>query len=80
MRRYTIIVERAQDNYSAYVPDLPGCITTGKTAADAMSNMQEAISLHLQTMQELGIPIPEPSTSGHALPNGSEAHQIEVAA
>jgi predicted RNase H-like HicB family nuclease len=78
MKRYTIIVEKAQDTYSAYVPDLPGCITTGKSAEEAKFNMQEAISLHLNTMKELGIPIPEPSLQADVFAEDSDAYMIEV--
>ena len=60
--RYTIIIEQAQANYSAYAPDLPGCITTGRTIEETRHNMQEAIRLHLRGMREDGDPIPEPTT------------------
>jgi predicted RNase H-like HicB family nuclease len=47
---------------SAFVPDLPGCITTGKTVEEIARNIREAIELHLEGMAEDGVPIPEPST------------------
>jgi len=59
--RYLVIVEKAKGNYSAYVPDLPGCVTTGKTIAEVHRNMQEAIELHLEGMLRSGEPIPEPA-------------------
>jgi predicted RNase H-like HicB family nuclease len=60
---YTIIIEKAANNYSAYVPDLPGCITTGATVEDIRRNMREAIALHLRGMREDGEPIPLPTTT-----------------
>ena len=63
MMTYTVIIENAGANYSAYVPDLPGCITTGATREETMRNMQEAIEFHLEGMREDGDPIPEPSTT-----------------
>ncbi|CCI19635.1 Uncharacterized 14.9 kDa protein in rep-hol intergenic region (fragment) [Microcystis aeruginosa PCC 9807] len=45
--RYAIIIEKAENNYSAYVPDLPGCVTTGKTLEEIAENMKEAIQFHL---------------------------------
>ncbi len=60
--QYTIVIEKAANNYSAYVPDLPGCVTTGATIEQTKSNMQEAIAYHLRGMREDGEPIPEPQT------------------
>ena len=79
MKRYAVIIERATNNYSAYVPDLPGCVTTGKTVDEVMANMHEAIAVHLETMEELGIPIPEPTPPSDVLPNDGESWLIEVA-
>ena len=61
MKQYTIVIEQTPNNYSAYVPDLPGCVTTGSTVEETVENIREAISLHLETMAELGIPHPEPA-------------------
>ena len=58
--KYAVIVEHGPDNYSAYVPDLPGCVSTGETYDEAMENIREAIEGHLQVMQEFGDPIPQP--------------------
>ena len=63
MRSYVIIVEKADNNYSAYAPDLPGCAATGSTAEDARANMREAISLHLEGLREANLPVPEPLTT-----------------
>lgn len=60
---YTVIIEKAEDNYGAYVPDLPGCISTGKTIEETKRNIQEAIELHLEGMREDGDPIPEPNST-----------------
>ena len=62
MKKYAVVVERGPNNMSAYVPDLPGCITTGKTVEEIAHNIREAIELHLEGMAEDGEPIPEPST------------------
>jgi predicted RNase H-like HicB family nuclease len=60
MKRYAVVFERAENNWAAYVPDLPGCITTGKTLDETKLNIREAIDLHLEAMREVGEPIPEP--------------------
>jgi predicted RNase H-like HicB family nuclease len=62
MKRYAVVVERGAGNMSAFVPDLPGCITTGKTLEEIAHNIREAIELHLEGMAEDGEAIPEPST------------------
>ncbi|MDD1415836.1 type II toxin-antitoxin system HicB family antitoxin [Dolichospermum sp. ST_con] len=59
---YIVIVEKADHNYSAYVPDLCGCVTTGETIAEIEKNIQEAIIGHLEVMREYGDSIPEPSS------------------
>ena len=60
--RYAIVIEKAQDNYSAYVPDLPGCVATGATVEEAKSQMREAIEFHLEGLREDGTTIPEPAS------------------
>jgi predicted RNase H-like HicB family nuclease len=67
MKEYLVIFEWAGSNYSAYVPDLPGCISTGKTIEDTERNIQEAIELYIDTLKEDNQPIPEPSTTGKAV-------------
>jgi len=59
-RRYLVIIEKASRNYSAYSPDLPGCIATGRTQRETEIRMREAIEIHLRGIQEDGLPIPEP--------------------
>ena len=54
-----MIIEKGERNYSAYLPDLPGCIATGKTLQEVKQRMSEAVELHLRGMREDGLPIPE---------------------
>ena len=60
--RYAVIFEQAERNWAAYVPDLPGCITTGSTLEETERNIREAIEGHLKTLREFGDPIPHPTT------------------
>jgi predicted RNase H-like HicB family nuclease len=59
--RYAIVIEKAESNYSAYVPDLPGCTTTGKTVEETIRNLRQAITGHLELMVETSQPIPDPT-------------------
>jgi predicted RNase H-like HicB family nuclease len=63
MKKYAIIIEQGANNLSAWVPDLPGCITTGRTVEEIERNMREAIEFHLEGLREDGDPIPEPHTA-----------------
>lgn len=67
--RYAVIFERAETNWAAYVPDLPGCVSTGRTLEETERNVREAISGHLRTLRDFGEPVPEPT---------SVAKEIEV--
>lgn len=69
--RYAIVIEKAEGNYSAYVPDLPGCVATGRTVEETENSIREAIEFHLDGMREDDIPIPPPS---------SRVDYVEVAA
>lgn len=69
--RYAIVIEKAENNYAAYVPDLPGCVTTGGTIEEAEEQIREAIEFHLRGLREDGLPIPEPS---------SKVNYVDVAA
>ena len=60
--RYAVVIEKAENNYSAYVPDLPGCVATGMSIAETEAKIREAIEFHLEGMREDGIPIPPPSS------------------
>jgi len=62
MHRFLVVIEKTQRNYSAYSPDLPGCIATGKTREDAERNMHEAIEMHVRGLLEDKLPIPETSS------------------
>lgn len=61
--RYAVVIEKAENNYSAYVPDLPGCVATGETAEEAECQIREAIEFHLDGMREDGLPIPVPQST-----------------
>lgn len=69
--RYAIVIEKAEENYSAYVPDLPGCVATGATVEQAEQSIREAIEFHLEGIRQDGLPIPQPS---------SQVDYVEVAA
>ncbi len=61
MKRYAIVIEKAESNFAAYVPDLPGCVATGSTVEETERLVREAIELHVEGMREDGDPVPEPS-------------------
>jgi len=65
--KYTVIFERAVNNWAAYVPDLPGCMTTGKTLEETKVNIKEAIDGHIKTLREFGDPVPEPVSIADAI-------------
>jgi predicted RNase H-like HicB family nuclease len=69
-RKYAVIFERAETNWAAYVPDLPGCVSTGKTLEETEGNIREAIAGHIETLREFGETVPEPT---------SVAREVEVA-
>lgn len=69
--RYAVVIEKSENNYAAYVPDLDGCIATGKTVEETERLIREAIELHLRAMKEIGEPIPAPT---------SLAREVEVSA
>lgn len=69
--RYAIVIEKAEGNYSSYVPDLPGCVATGTTVAEVEAEIREAIAFHLEGMREDGHPVPAPS---------SQVEYVEIAA
>jgi predicted RNase H-like HicB family nuclease len=59
--RYAIVIEKAPANFSAYVPDLPGCVATGSSVAATEQNIREAIRFHIEGLKEDGLKVPEPS-------------------
>jgi len=60
--RYAIVIEKAESNYSAYVPDLPGCVATGATVAEVESEIRDAIRFHIDGLKEDGLPVPQPTS------------------
>ena len=68
--RYTIIIERGTNNFSAYAPDFPGCVAAADTEEETIKLMQEALAMHIEDMRQRGEPIPEPSS----------VRQVEIAA
>jgi predicted RNase H-like HicB family nuclease len=69
--RYAIVIEKAEGNYSAYVPDLPGCVATGSSVEEVEEQIREAMEFHLDGLREDGLEIPSPS---------SQVEYIDVAA
>ena len=69
--RYAVVIEQAANNYSAYVPDLPGCVATGSTIAEAEQAIREAIEFHIEGLREDGATVPQPT---------SRVDYVEVAA
>jgi predicted RNase H-like HicB family nuclease len=63
MKRYLIVIEQTESAYSSYSPDLPGCVFTGKTRAEAERNKRGAIAFHVDGLREEGYPVPEPRAS-----------------
>jgi predicted RNase H-like HicB family nuclease len=61
--RYAVIIEQANGNYSAYVPDLPGCVATGASVADVERDIRDAIRFHIDGLKEDGLPVPAPTSS-----------------
>ncbi|MEA2937026.1 MAG: hypothetical protein QOC56_530 [Alphaproteobacteria bacterium] len=60
--RFAIVIEQADGNYSAYVPDLPGCVATGDTVADVEREIRDAIRFHIEGLREDGLPVPRPTS------------------
>lgn len=69
--RYAIVIEETAKNFSAYVPNLPGCVATGATVEEVETKIREAIGFHLEGLREDGLPVPQPS---------SRVEYVEVAA
>lgn len=69
--RYAVVIEKAANNYSAYAPDLPGCVATGTTLEEVEREMRQAIAFHLEGLREDGLPVPTPT---------SKVEYIELAA
>jgi len=69
--RYAVVIEQAESNYSAYVPDLPGCVATGSSIAETEQAIREAIEFHIEGLREDGASVPQPT---------SRVDYVEVAA
>ncbi|HAC44650.1 MAG TPA: hypothetical protein DCF65_01145 [Chloroflexi bacterium] len=63
MNRYLVVVEKAKTNYAAYLPDIPGCVATGKTREQVLDRMRKAFAMHIAGLKEDGIRLPEPVSS-----------------
>jgi predicted RNase H-like HicB family nuclease len=60
--RYAVVIEKAEGNYSAYVPDLPGCVAVGDTVEEVEEQIREAIQFHIEGLKEDGLPVPPPTS------------------
>jgi predicted RNase H-like HicB family nuclease len=69
--KYVVVIEKAEGNYSAYVPDLPGCVATGDSEAETEEQIRQAIEFHIEGLKLDGLPVPEP---------GNAVRTVEVAA
>lgn len=58
---YLVVIEKADNNYSAYLPDLPGCVATGKTPEETIERITKAVEMHIKGLEEDGLPVPEPT-------------------
>ena len=63
MNKYLVVVEKANRNFAAYLPDVPGCVATGKTRDQVLDRIQKAFAMHVAGMREDGLPLPEPVSS-----------------
>ena len=58
--KYTVVIEKAPGNYAAYAPDLPGCVAAAETKEEVMTLMRQAVALHIETLRQEGVPVPQP--------------------
>ena len=63
MSEYLVVIENSEGSYSAYSPDLPGCVAAGETIEEVRSLMREAIQMHIESLREHGEPVPPPASS-----------------
>ena len=61
--KYAVVIEKSESNFSAYVPDLPGCVATGDSISDVEGQIRDAIEFHLEGLRQEGYPVPKPSSS-----------------
>lgn len=69
MDNYLIIIEKNKNNFSAYSPDVPGCVATGKTEKEVKKNMDEALAFHIEGLKEEGYKVPTPKTNFYFVDN-----------
>lgn len=69
--QFAIVIEKAEGNYSAYVPDLPGCVAVGDTLEEVEASIREAIAFHIEGMQSEGLPQPQPTSISKMVEVGS---------
>lgn len=79
MRQYVIVIEKGETNDSGYVPDLPVCFTVGDSSDEVEANLKEAIAAHVQALQDIGIPVPEPSFESPGDDKVTEARLVDIA-
>lgn len=70
--RYAVVIEKGENNYSAYVPDLPGCVSVGDTLDEVKAEIREAVEFHLEGMRADGEPIPRPTSRAAYVAVGGE--------
>lgn len=61
--RYAVVIEKGENSYGAYVPDLPGCVAAGETREEVVKLIQEAIEFHIEGLKQDGLPVPDPSST-----------------
>ena len=61
--KYAVVIESSPNNYAAYVPDLPGCVATGRSREETLAEIREAIALHIESLREHGEPVPQPQAT-----------------
>ena len=71
--KYTVVIEKAPNNFAAYVPDLPGCVATGPTREELLEEIREAIEFHIESLKEHGEPVPDPQTTAEVVDAGALA-------
>ena len=78
--KYLIVIEKGENNYSAYSPDVSGCVTTGKTVEEIISTMKEALEFHIEEMLEDGESFPVPKTLNYYIANTDEISSDDILA
>ena len=76
--RYAVVIEKAEGNFSAYVPDLPGCVATGASVKEVEREIREAIRFHIEGLRADGLTIPEPSSLAEKTWSGNRGHVAQA--